>query len=138
VLDADGLWALAGHLDWVFSRDAPTVLTPHAGELGRLLGRPSAWVGANRLDACRRADDTGRGRPPQGRRHAGRRAGPQPGRRRPGERRPGHRRERRRAHRCRRGRFSLATWIRREPRRDRRRLRAGASQIAAERHGQAG
>ena len=32
VLDADGLWALAGHLDWVFSRDAPTVLTPHAGE----------------------------------------------------------------------------------------------------------
>ena len=35
VLDADGLWALAGHLDWVFSRDAPTVLTPHAGELGQ-------------------------------------------------------------------------------------------------------
>ena len=60
VLDADGLWALAGHLDWVFSRDAPTVLTPHAGELGRLLGRPSAWVGANRLDAVQAgADDTG-------------------------------------------------------------------------------
>ena len=34
VLDADGLWALAGHLEWVFSRDAGTVLTPHAGELG--------------------------------------------------------------------------------------------------------
>jgi NAD(P)H-hydrate epimerase len=60
VLDADGLWALAGHLDWVFSRDAPTVLTPHAGELGRLLGRPSAWVSANRLDAVQAgADDTG-------------------------------------------------------------------------------
>jgi len=60
VLDADGLWALAGHLDWVFSRDAPTVLTPHAGELGRLLGRPSAWVGANRLDAAQAgADETG-------------------------------------------------------------------------------
>jgi hydroxyethylthiazole kinase-like uncharacterized protein yjeF len=60
VLDADGLWALAGHLDWVFSRDAPTVLTPHAGELGRLLGRPSAWVAANRLDAVQAgADDTG-------------------------------------------------------------------------------
>jgi NAD(P)H-hydrate epimerase len=60
VLDADGLWALAGHLDWVFSREAPTVLTPHAGELGRLLGRPSAWVSANRLDAVQAgADDAG-------------------------------------------------------------------------------
>ncbi|HSK17463.1 MAG TPA: NAD(P)H-hydrate dehydratase [Gaiellaceae bacterium] len=60
VLDADGLWALAGHLDWVFRRDAPTVLTPHAGELGRLLGRPSAWVSANRLGAVEAgADDAG-------------------------------------------------------------------------------
>jgi NAD(P)H-hydrate epimerase len=60
VLDADGLWALVGHLDWVFSRDAPTVLTPHAGELGRLVGRPSSWVDANRLDAVQSgADDTG-------------------------------------------------------------------------------
>ncbi|MGH3022148.1 MAG: NAD(P)H-hydrate dehydratase [Gaiellaceae bacterium] len=60
VVDADGLWALTGHLEWVFSRDAPTVLTPHAGELGRLLGRPSAWVDANRLDAVQAgADDAG-------------------------------------------------------------------------------
>jgi ADP-dependent NAD(P)H-hydrate dehydratase / NAD(P)H-hydrate epimerase len=60
VLDADGLWALAGHLDWVFSREAPTVLTPHAGELARLLGRPSSWVAANRLEAVLSgADDTG-------------------------------------------------------------------------------
>ena len=60
VLDADGLWAVAGHLDWVFAREAPTVLTPHAGELGRLLGRPSSWVSANRLDAVQAgADDTG-------------------------------------------------------------------------------
>ncbi|MDQ4082551.1 MAG: NAD(P)H-hydrate epimerase, partial [Actinomycetota bacterium] len=29
VLDADGLWALAGHLDWVSRRDQATVLTPH-------------------------------------------------------------------------------------------------------------
>jgi NAD(P)H-hydrate epimerase len=55
VLDADGLWALAGHLDWVFSREAPTVLTPHAGELGRLLGRSSDEVGAHRLAAAREA-----------------------------------------------------------------------------------
>jgi ADP-dependent NAD(P)H-hydrate dehydratase / NAD(P)H-hydrate epimerase len=60
VLDADGLWALSGHLDWVFAREAPTVLTPHAGELGRLLGRPSGWVAENRLDAVQAgADDTG-------------------------------------------------------------------------------
>jgi NAD(P)H-hydrate epimerase len=60
VLDADGLWASVGHLDWVFSREAPTVLTPHAGELGRLLGRESAWVSAHRLKAVQAgADDVG-------------------------------------------------------------------------------
>ncbi len=60
VVDADGLWALAGHLEWVFSRDAPTVLTPHSGELGRLLDRDSAWVDANRLEAVSgAADDAG-------------------------------------------------------------------------------
>jgi hydroxyethylthiazole kinase-like uncharacterized protein yjeF len=59
-LDADGLWAAAGHLDWIFARDAPTVLTPHAGELGRLLGRESAWVSAHRLKAVQAgADDVG-------------------------------------------------------------------------------
>jgi hydroxyethylthiazole kinase-like uncharacterized protein yjeF len=60
VVDADGLWALAGHLDWVFARDAPTVLTPHAGELARLLGQESVRVNARRLDAVQAgADDTG-------------------------------------------------------------------------------
>ncbi len=60
VLDADGLWALAGHHDWVFSREAPTVLTPHAGELGRLLERDSRWVDAHRLEAVSGgADDVG-------------------------------------------------------------------------------
>jgi ADP-dependent NAD(P)H-hydrate dehydratase / NAD(P)H-hydrate epimerase len=60
VLDADGLWALTGQLGWVFARDVPTVLTPHAGELARLLGRESAWVNAHRLRAVQTgADDTG-------------------------------------------------------------------------------
>jgi ADP-dependent NAD(P)H-hydrate dehydratase / NAD(P)H-hydrate epimerase len=59
-LDADGLWALAGHLDWVFSRDSPTVLTPHEGELARLLGRKSDWVRSRRLHAAQSgADDVG-------------------------------------------------------------------------------
>jgi NAD(P)H-hydrate epimerase len=60
VLDADGLWAIAGHLDWVFGRSAPTVLTPHAGELARLLNRESPWVGAHRLRAVETgADEVG-------------------------------------------------------------------------------
>jgi ADP-dependent NAD(P)H-hydrate dehydratase / NAD(P)H-hydrate epimerase len=60
VLDGDGLWALVDHLDWVFSREAPTVLTPHSGELARLAGRDSAWVDANRFDAVQgAADDVG-------------------------------------------------------------------------------
>lgn len=52
VLDADGLWALAGHLGWVFARQSPTVLTPHSGELGRLLGRESGRIDARRLGAA--------------------------------------------------------------------------------------
>ena len=46
VVDADGLYDLGP-----FERHAPTVLTPHAGELGRLLGKPSDWVAAHRLAA---------------------------------------------------------------------------------------
>jgi hydroxyethylthiazole kinase-like uncharacterized protein yjeF len=46
VLDADALWELEP-----FERAAPTVLTPHEGELGRLLGQPSDWVAAHRLEA---------------------------------------------------------------------------------------
>jgi ADP-dependent NAD(P)H-hydrate dehydratase / NAD(P)H-hydrate epimerase len=44
VVDADGLFGLEP-----FARSAPTVLTPHSGELARLLGYDSAWVDAHRL-----------------------------------------------------------------------------------------
>jgi hydroxyethylthiazole kinase-like uncharacterized protein yjeF len=50
VLDADALSELEP-----FERAAPTVLTPHSGELGRLLGEESEWVDAHRLEALRRA-----------------------------------------------------------------------------------
>jgi NAD(P)H-hydrate epimerase len=50
VVDADGLDGLEP-----FARTAPTVLTPHAGELGRLLGRESAEIDAHRLEAVREA-----------------------------------------------------------------------------------
>ena len=38
VLDADGINALAGHIDVLDRRKAPTVLTPHEGEFARLTG----------------------------------------------------------------------------------------------------
>jgi len=38
VLDADGINALAGHIDILDGRQAPTVLTPHEGEFARLTG----------------------------------------------------------------------------------------------------
>jgi len=53
VIDADGLNAFAGRIEELARRPAPTVLTPHAGELGRLLERDSGEVGARRL-ACAR------------------------------------------------------------------------------------
>ncbi len=40
VLDADGINALAGHIDSLDRRQAPTVLTPHEGEFARLTGCP--------------------------------------------------------------------------------------------------
>jgi NAD(P)H-hydrate epimerase len=55
VLDADGLNAFAGRLEAIAARQAPTILTPHAGELGRLLGRDSEEVSAHRLGSAREA-----------------------------------------------------------------------------------
>jgi NAD(P)H-hydrate epimerase len=55
VIDADGLNALAGRLDSPAQRGAPTVLTPHAGELGRLLEVGSGEVAAHRLRSAREA-----------------------------------------------------------------------------------
>jgi len=55
VLDADGLNAHAGHLGELAMREAPSVLTPHAGELGRLLGIDSQEVDRERLKHVRSA-----------------------------------------------------------------------------------
>lgn len=49
VVDADALCRLEP-----VERAAPTVLTPHAGELARLLDVETAWVSAHRLEAARR------------------------------------------------------------------------------------
>jgi NAD(P)H-hydrate epimerase len=52
VVDADALFDLDP-----FTRSAPTVLTPHSGELGRLLDVDASWIDAHRLEASRRAVD---------------------------------------------------------------------------------
>ena len=56
VVDADGLNALAGRLSAALAdREAPTVLTPHGGELARLLETDSDAVRAHRLALAREA-----------------------------------------------------------------------------------
>ncbi len=52
VVDADALFGLRP-----VPRTAATVLTPHAGELARLLDTDAAWIGAHRLEAARLAAD---------------------------------------------------------------------------------
>jgi NAD(P)H-hydrate epimerase len=49
VVDADALYELEP-----FRREGPTVLTPHSGELGRLIDEDSSWVDAHRLEALGR------------------------------------------------------------------------------------
>jgi hydroxyethylthiazole kinase-like uncharacterized protein yjeF len=54
LLDADAITNLSG-TNVLAERDAPTVITPHAGELGRLLGSGAKNVSARRLDSARSA-----------------------------------------------------------------------------------
>jgi len=54
LVDADGLTILSQHRD-LLPRQAPTLITPHAGELARLLGTEAAGVEARRLEHARRA-----------------------------------------------------------------------------------
>jgi hydroxyethylthiazole kinase-like uncharacterized protein yjeF len=54
LVDADGLTLLAARKK-LLARDAPTLLTPHAGELGRLLGANPADVESRRLEHARKA-----------------------------------------------------------------------------------
>jgi NAD(P)H-hydrate epimerase len=54
LIDADGLNALAGHLEALAKARGPVVLTPHPGEMGRLVGRTPHQVQAERLETARR------------------------------------------------------------------------------------
>ena len=57
LVDADGLTVLAAHRELLGTRPAGTVtlITPHAGELSRLIGKDHAYIEANRLESARRA-----------------------------------------------------------------------------------
>jgi NAD(P)H-hydrate epimerase len=56
LLDADGLYSFSGEIERL-RRDAPLVITPHAGELARLLGVSSDDVDGARLAHAREAAD---------------------------------------------------------------------------------
>lgn len=53
VIDADGLNLLARQPDLAGTRPGPTVLTPHPGEAGRLLGREATEVQQDRIGTAR-------------------------------------------------------------------------------------
>jgi ADP-dependent NAD(P)H-hydrate dehydratase / NAD(P)H-hydrate epimerase len=55
VLDADGVNAFAGRAGELAGREAPTVLTPHPGEIARLLATEVPRTSDQRLDSARRA-----------------------------------------------------------------------------------
>ena len=59
LVDADGITILAAHRE-LLDRSAPTLITPHAGELARLTGADIDGIEARRLEhATRAADDLG-------------------------------------------------------------------------------
>ncbi|HXJ81311.1 MAG TPA: NAD(P)H-hydrate dehydratase [Candidatus Methylomirabilis sp.] len=53
VVDADGLNALGGHLERLDRAAGPRALTPHPGEMARMLGATIAEVQADRLEVVR-------------------------------------------------------------------------------------
>lgn len=52
VLDADALNLLASERDLLYDREGPVILTPHPGEMARLLELPTGEVNARRLDCA--------------------------------------------------------------------------------------
>jgi ADP-dependent NAD(P)H-hydrate dehydratase / NAD(P)H-hydrate epimerase len=54
VIDADGLNVISGKMEVVKKRKAATVITPHPGEAGRILGEDTSSIQQNRVDAAKR------------------------------------------------------------------------------------
>ncbi|MBE6753580.1 MAG: NAD(P)H-hydrate dehydratase [Ruminococcaceae bacterium] len=53
IIDADGLNAIADDTEILKSKHAPIIITPHAGEMGRLTGKSGAEVQTTRLNTAR-------------------------------------------------------------------------------------
>lgn len=53
ILDADGIIALAGNLGILQKRTPPTVLTPHPGEMSRLVAKDVRAIQADRIKTAR-------------------------------------------------------------------------------------
>ena len=54
ILDADGLNAFQGHAETLSGKDRPLILTPHPGEMGRLVGIRSEEIQKDRLAICQK------------------------------------------------------------------------------------
>lgn len=57
VLDADGINCVTPHILVEETVSAPLILTPHPGEMARLLGKSVEWVQQNRREIVRRCAD---------------------------------------------------------------------------------
>ncbi len=57
IIDADGLNALASKPDLLLKRPGPTILTPHPGELGTLLGISTSMIQSDRMSWAAAASD---------------------------------------------------------------------------------
>jgi NAD(P)H-hydrate epimerase len=60
VLDADGLWAFSGRPERIAQAQGERILTPHPGEMARLLDLSVAEIEDARLDIAREAADAAR------------------------------------------------------------------------------
>ncbi len=52
VVDADGINSLCSHIDELKERNGETVLTPHPGEMARLIGKSVEYVQENRIQVA--------------------------------------------------------------------------------------